>query len=158
MSAQDVPLFPSFDEETFDPFSWKGGPVRRPNRLGPGPHCKPVDEGETPNWHVFAKMLPTVLEGGSLGSVIPAFSSLATSTDTRMGKVLREGGRVPYPVLEGQRAIPKHCTYPYPPDITLPLPLPEIPSLPPRGRGRERAKQRLLRLHLLETAVALVNV
>ena len=63
----------------------------------------------------------------------------------------------PYPLLEGQKAVPLSTESSYPSDHLFPLPLPEFHKVPSRGSQRERARKRNSRLQLLSWCVATVN-
>ena len=70
---------------------------------------------------------------------------------------MRNSGRVPFAVLEGTQAYPRDSESSHPPDKLFPLPLPELPPLSKKGRGRERSQKRLLESKLLSGLVAAIN-
>ena len=75
-----------------------------------------------------------------------------------LGAILSQSGRVPFPLKEGALVAVPGQSQPYPSDHIFPLPLPDIPPVPPRGRGRIRAFRRAEHAKMLSIAVAGVNL
>ena len=107
---------------------------------------------------LFAGLLGKVAGGGSFYELLPRVAAAAADSNSLVGRVLKEGGRVPFPLPEGGSAKPEDWTGVYPSDELFPLPLPCRPLVPPRGRGRGRAQKREIHNLLLELAVCHVNV
>lgn len=106
----------------------------------------------------FRGLLEKITTGSSFCDVYEEAVKAVQLSDTRVGWVLRESGRVPFPLVENGSASPAQHDGSYPPDEVFPLPLPEIPPLPKHGRGRLRGMKRAKYAQLFSGVVAAVNV
>ena len=99
-------------------------------------------EAKRENWKKSQELLRMIDSVKGFLGVFPIAMDLIEQSGSRVGHVLRNNGRVPFPVMAGSKAFPKDCISAYPVDNLFPLPIPEPPPLCKKGRGRERSHRR----------------
>ena len=102
----------------------------------------------------FAAVSGAIAAGRGFCEVLPDVYMAYCRSPNPTGEILRNGCRVPYPLVDNSYAWPADATTAYPSDHLFPVPMPPVDPLPPRGRKRERAGARMRRAMLMSVRSA----